>query len=1153
MATPPRPTVAIVANKPDPTSGAVASPNFGHLVEVVPLLALEGAKAERYVFSDPITALFKLRHFAEVLAQEVAASTGLYASTEEPQVDLLRRLKDAGIIDFEVADLFHALRKAGNLAVHENVGTQRDALHGLRIAWKLGTWFQRAFKDKNFKSGPFVPPPDPRQAEYALKEELAQLRQTLADHEAQVANLEATAKEQAELRARAKAEAKTAYEDLAVALELAGETEAKAARLEAEFKAKLAVVQAEAAAAPQAKAVALVQQAKDATAHLYLDESETRLLIDAQLVAAGWEADTVAISYRAGVRPTKGKNLAIAEWPTSSGPADYVLFAGLVPIAVVEAKRKAKDVVGAIEQSKRYSRDYNYAAVALAEGAPWGKYNVPFLFATNGRPFLRQIKTKSGIWFLDARRPTNHPRPLEGWYTPEGLQDLLGQDHDKAEAKLKTEPSNYLPLRDYQHEAIAAVEAAIASGKQDMLLAMATGTGKTRLALCLIYRLIKAGRFRRVLFLVDRTALGDQAHSAFKDVRLENLQALTDIYDVKGLGDLKPEPDTRLHVATVQGMVKRLMFPSDAEMPVPVDWYDCVVVDECHRGYSLDQEMSDTQLQYRSEADYISKYRRVLDHFDAVRIGLTATPALHTTEIFGAPIYEYGYRKAVIDGNLVDHEPPIRIRTHLNQHGIHWATGEEVAVFNTASSQVELFETPDEIDIEVEGFNTQVITEPFNQVVCDFLAKEIDPSLPGKTMIFCATDAHADLVVTLLKGAFADQYGAVEDDTVMKITGAADKPLDKLRLYKNERLPKVAVTVDLLTTGIDVPQITNLVFIRRVKSRILYEQMMGRATRLCDDLFGPGKHKEVFRIYDAVDLYKALEPYTAMKPVVTRPHLTFVQLVAELLTVPDEAHKQAVLDEIVVKLQAKKRRLKGPHAESFSTLAGMDPANVIGLLKGQDTAKAIDFFKTHGDVAPFLDKFRLNEGRSVLVSEHEDEFLDTERGYGDATRPEDYLAGFKAYIEANQNALAALLVVTQRPRDLTRKQLRELRLKLDQAGYPESSLRTAWAQVSNQDIAASIIGFIRQQALGSPLMPYEQRVDRALQRVLGSQVWTLPQRQWLDRIAKQLKAEVVVDRDALEHGEFKTHGGFVRLNKVFDGKLEQVLGTLHEELWRDAA
>ncbi len=1129
-------------------SAGLVSPNFAHLAKAVPLLALHGVKAERFVFDEPVTALFKLRQFGEVLAQEAAANVGLYTSADEQQLDLLRRLKDARVIDYEVADLFHALRKAGNLAVHDNQGTQRDALHGLRIAWRLGVWFQRAFKDRGFKSGPFVPPPDPREADYAIKTELAELRQRLAEHEAEVTQLRVTAEQEAELRAEAAAQARAAYEDVAVALGLAEESEAKAARLEAEFRERLIALQAEVSAAPKGAVDAALQQAQDATEQLDLDESETRLLIDAQLRAAGWEADSAALTYKAGVRPTRGKNLAIAEWPTSpKGRADYILFAGLTPIGVVEAKRKAKDVAGAIEQSKRYSREYTFTGERPADGAPWGEFQLPFLFATNGRPFLRQLASKCGIWFLDARQSTNHPRPLEGWYTPEGLLELLKQDLSKADAKLRAESSAYLPLRDYQHDAIEAVEKTIASGKRDMLLAMATGTGKTRLALCLIYRLIKAGRFRRVLFLVDRTALGEQAHNAFKDVRLENLQTMTEIYDVKGLGDLRPEADTRLHVATVQGMVHRLMYSPDNADPVPVDWYDCVVVDECHRGYALDREMTDSQIEYRSEEDYISKYRRVLDHFDAVRIGLTATPALHTTQIFGAPIFQYGYRQAVIDGHLADHEPPIRILTRLNQEGIHWKEGEKVTTFDTGTGALDLFTVRDEIDIEVDGFNVRVLTENFNRVVCDCLAQEIDPSLPGKTMVFCATDSHADTVVTLLKQAFTEVYGEVEDDAVMKITGAADKPLDKLRRYKNERLPKVAVTVDLLTTGIDVPEITNLVFLRRVKSRILYEQMMGRATRLCPDI-----GKEFFRIYDAVDLYAALEPYTAMKPVVTRPDISFAQLVEELLRVPDEAHKKAVLDEFVAKLQAKKRRLKGKHLESFVTLAGMEPQGVLKLLKGGDPGEATAFFETHPGLASFLDKFKSTEGQSILVSDHDDELLDIERGYGEATRPEDYLAGFKAFIDANKNALDALLVVTQRPRDLTRQQLRELSLKLDEAGYRESALRAAWAQVSNQDIAASILGFIRQQALGSALVPYEQRVDRALLRVLASQAWTAPQRQWLERIGKQLKAELVVDRDALDRGQFKAQGGFARLNKVFGGKLEQVLGDLHEELWKDA-
>ena len=250
--------------------------------------------------------------------------------------------------------------------------------------------------------------------------------------------------------------------------------------------------------------------------------------------------------------------------------------------------------------------------------------------------------------------------------------------------------------------------------------------------------------------------------------------------------------------------------------------------------------------------------------------------------------------------------------------------------------------------------------------------------------------------------------------------------------------------------------------------------------------------------------------------------------------------------------ETKKRRIRGEHLESFLTLAGQEPHEVIALLKGGDATKAAAFFHEHPGVAAFLDKFKPTGGRDVLVSDHEDEFIDTERGYGTATKPEDYLEGFRAYLEAHKNDIEALMVVMQRPRDLSRQQLRELKLKLDEAGYPVSSLRTAWAQMSNQDIAASIIGFIRQQALGTPLVPYDQRVDQALQRVMASQSWTTPQRRWLERIGKQMKVETIVDREALDRGQFKAEGGFNRLNKVFGGKLEQVLGEIHEELWKDA-
>jgi type I restriction enzyme R subunit len=579
-----------------------------------------------------------------------------------------------------------------------------------------------------------------------------------------------------------------------------------------------------------------------------------------------------------------------------------------------------------------------------------------------------------------------------------------------------------------------------------------------------------------------------------------------------------------------------------------VDVYDCIVIDECHRGYGLDQEMSDTELSLseygiRSQSDYISKYRRVLEHFDCTKIGLTATPAAHTTEIFGAPIYTYSYREAVIDGNLIDHEPPINLTTKLAENGIHWEKGAQVSLFDPETASQDLIELEDEVDIEIDAFNRTVVTENFNRVICAELAKEIDPSGYGKTLIFCATDFHADMVVRLMKAALAEQYGEVDDDAVVKITGSADKPQQLFRRYKNEQLPNIAVTVDLLTTGVDVPKIVNLVFLRRVKSRILYEQMIGRATRLCPEI-----EKESFRIFDAVALYEALESYTQMKAVVTNPKLGFSQLVRELTEVKEHAERQLALDQLVAKLQRKKQRLKGESLYRFNTLAGMEPKELTEHLKTSTPEQAAQWFAEH---PLFLDCLEegTGESRPLFISDHEDELLRVERGYGKGSKPEDYLEAFERYVRGQLNQLPALIVIAQRPRELTRKQLKELALALDSAGFNEKALQIAWRDKTNEDIAAGIIGFVRKAALGDPLIAYEERVERALKKILASRAWTEPQRKWLGQIGKQLKKERVIDRLSFDEGQFASEGGYARWNKKFDGKLETLLGELADDIW----
>lgn len=1128
-----------------------SSVNFEFLARHDPILSRLAGLSELYAHSDPNTALFKLRQFSEVLLQRVAASAGIVPPQDNSQLSLIRELSGHGVLPREAAELFHILRQSGNRAAHELAGTVGDVIEQLKIARELGVWFHRTFADSSFRAGPFTRPQPPANPAAELAQQLESLRAEAEEqrHRLEEAGLAAELAE--ELREEAESRAARAEEERELALGFAGEFETLLAQERARLQAELAAIRAQAPSTGEQLAL-LRSRARDAAELMQLDERGARALIDQQLRDAGWEADTQRLRFGTGTRPESGRNMAIAEWPTDTGPADYVLFVGTTPLAVVEAKRANINVPGALDQSQRYSRGFQNQGSDSVPGAPWGDYCVPFVYSTNGRPYLRQVAERSGIWFVDARRPTNHPRALQAWHSPTGLKEMFEQDQAAAEHAIREESHNDLPLRDYQRDAVRSVEDALLAGRRSILVAMATGTGKTRTAVALLYRILKAGLFRRVLFLVDRNALGDQALGNFASIRFEGTYTFTETYEVTAV-DIPADEDTIVDISTVQGMVRRTLYADPSDAP-PIDAYDCIIVDECHRGYALDRELSEAELLFRDESDYISKYRRLVEYFDAVKVGLTATPAQHTVNIFGQPVFQYSYRQAVIDGWLVDHEPPTRIVTALAEDGITWTAGSEVLVLDTQRAQIDAFETPDEIRMDVEEFNRRVVTENFNRVVCQELARHIDPEAAGKTLVFCVNDNHADMVVRLLKDAFEDRYGEVHDDAVKKITGAADRPAELIRRYKNERLPAVAVTVDLLTTGIDVPEIVNLVFLRRIRSRILYEQMLGRGTRLRPDLYGPGADKTVFRIYDAVDLYSALQAYTDMKPVVVNPSISFAQLVAELAEVNDADLRRTIAEQLIAKLRRNAVRLERSRGDDVEHLTGMRADDLADYFASVEPDEVSHFFQERHSLAQLLDEYRAGRPMRLLISEHHDEIRRVEHGYGHGRRPDDYLEGFAEFIRTHVNEMPAIQVVLQRPRDLTRHDLRELALALDAQGYSEQTLRTAWRDTTNQDIAATIIGHIRRAALGEPLVPYEQRVRRAVDVILASRTWTQPQRQWLVRIAEQMMRETVVDRNAIDSGEFRAAaGGYRRLNRIFDEQLDEVLAQLHDQVWRESA
>jgi len=1078
--------------------------NFEFLSRYWPALAQIGAAAESYVYSDANACLYKLGMFGERLILEIFA----FEHIKEPSIDnthanRIRLLKREGLIPKKIDDILYALRKTRNDAVHAGADSVEDAKTLLSMTYNLAVWFMEVYGDWGYIAPAFVMPENVVQPDY-----------------------ESIIKEQEE----------------------------KIAALSKQ-------VEAVSTAASTKTSKERAEKGETASESMELSEAETRYLIDEQLRKFGWEVDTNTLRYSKGTRPQKGRNLAIAEWPTDSavgknGYADYALFVGLKLVGIVEAKKAAIDIPSVIDhQCKEYAKGIKGEHQEYIINQ-WGVYKVPFVFATNGRKYLKQIETKSGIWYLDLRSGANAPKALQGWISPQGLVEQLEKDIAAANAALQNTPFDLLRdpdglnLRKYQINAIEAAEQAVIDGKQTVLLSMATGTGKTRTILGMIYRFIKSDRFKRVLFLVDRTALGEQAEDVFKEVKIEELMTLDSIYNIKGLDEKEIDRETKIHIATVQSLVKRILYPEGDTMPSVTD-YDLIVVDEAHRGYILDKEMSETEMLYRNQDDYISKYRTVIEYFDAVKIALTATPALHTTEIFGKPVFNYSYREAVIDGYLVDHDAPHNIRTKLRVEGIKYEKGEQLAIYDPVTGEVlNSAELEDDMKFEIDTFNRQVITENFNRTVLNEIAWDLNPDGQGKTLIYAVDDNHADLIVKILKEIYAE--GGVDNDTVMKITGSVaggnkKKISEAIKRFKNESLPKIVVTVDLLTTGIDVPEITTLVFMRRIKSRILFEQMLGRATRLC-----PSIGKTHFEIYDPVGVYESLQDVSNMKPVVTNPSTSFEDLMKGLEVATTDEQLAYQINLIVAKLQRKRRNISEKALEQFANLTGSKDLGAFAEHLNSSTIKeATAELLGHREAFSVLDKDRPHSKSPRIIDNHPDVVIDHTRGYGEGQKPEDYLEAFKDFINSNMNAIAALRMVCTRPSELTREALKSLKLELDRHDFTEKQLNSAWNEMTNQDIVADIIAFIRQQALGSALVGHEQRVKHAFAKLRMNHEFNKTQLDWLKRIEKVLLEESVLDEQIFEVGAFKNAGGFTIIDRRFGGKLREIMTELNEYLYDD--
>jgi type I restriction enzyme R subunit len=879
-----------------------------------------------------------------------------------------------------------------------------------------------------------------------------------------------------------------------------------------------------------------------------LDEEATRKrLIEKALHEAGWPVEAYAENKKYGTA-------AVSEYETITGPADYVLFHEARAVAAVEAKKLGLGPQNVLVQAQRYARGFR------GGDFKFGEFHLPFVYSTNGKAF----------WFQDLRAENSRSRQVAKFHTPDALEEFLTRDRTSAVGWLENNPNDNQFLRPYQLEAIDSIERALRSGKREMLLAMATGTGKTFVAVSLIYRLLKSGFAKRILFLVDRRALAAQAVGAFGSFEPEpglKFDRIYEVYSQKFRREDMPEeykfeptvippdyltdprPDHAfVYICTIQRMRiylfgKSSVFEqtsgeiedeSDADViPIPIHVFDCVVADECHRGYTSTEE---------------SKWREVLDHFDAVKIGLTATPAAHTVAYFRDVVYRYDYERAVREGFLVDYDA-VSVRSDITMKGLFLREGERVAFVDTGSGvrtydaleDERYFETTDlEEKVTAPDRNRRIVKE-----VADYIRRqEKELGRFPKTLFFAVNDlphvSHADWLVDILR----DEFGR-GDALVAKITGSptVDRPLQRIREFRNRPIPAIAVTVDMLTTGVDIPRLENLVFLRPVRSRILFAQMLGRGTRTCEEL-----NKTHFTVFDCfggtlLEYFRDSTDFTVDPP--TKPTRSIKEIVDAIHGNRDRDYNVRVL---VKRLRRIEKNVSGEGRKLFEAFV---PDGDIGSfatgLPGQlerswaETMKLLmdEDFQTLLENYPRADRTFIEAllAQDVVTSDYVFKTAD-----GRTLRRQDYLLAFEDFVRANRDQVDALRVLLNKPAGFRTGDLADLRKKLEARPerFTEENLRRAY-----QKELADIISMVRHAALGDPLHTAEERVDRAITDIRQGKQFTAEQERWLELIRNHLVRELLIDEQDFALLPFSRHGGWTKADGVFKGQLPALLQEIN--------
>ncbi|MCZ2101377.1 MAG: DEAD/DEAH box helicase family protein [Chitinophagales bacterium] len=910
--------------------------------------------------------------------------------------------------------------------------------------------------------------------------------------------------------------------------------------------------------------------------------------IDKQLIACGWIIQSIKqINLNAGI------GVAVREYLTDVGPADYVLFVGGKPCGIIEAKREEEGHRMNVHEAQ--GEDYAKAKLKHLNNEP-----LPFVY----------ISTGEVTRFTNFTDPKPRAREVFSFHRPETLREWLKQDKSLRRRLLDLPILHTDGLRDCQINAITNLEKSFKENRPRALVQMATGSGKTFTAITTIYRLLKYAKAKRVLFLVDTKNLGEQAEQEFMSfVPNDDNRKFTELYSVQRLKSSYIASDSQVCISTIQRLYSVLkgtdleetaeeenpnewkyqpkeIPPIEYDPKMPIEFFDFIVIDECHRSiYNL--------------------WKQVLEYYDAFEIGLTATPDKRTIGYFDQNLVsEYSHEMAVADGVNVGYDVFI-IDTKVTQQGATIWKGEYIEHRErlTRRKRMEMQDEDEayskqQLDKDVVNPNQiRTIIRTFKEYLPSIFKDRYDKDgnfeVP-KTLIFAKTDSHANDIIDIVREEFNE-----ENKFCKKITYNSEDPKSTLAQFRNDYHPRIAVTVDMIATGTDVKPLECLLFMRDVKSKNYFEQMKGRGTRTIDldslqKVTPTAKFtKDHFVIVDAIGVTKSLK--TDSRPLEKKPGVPLKELLqaiavgardeelftslANRLTRLDKQISEKEKKQFAEKANGKtvsqvvKDLLNAYNPDTLediehqvrTEMMGAAPVEIEAVIQEKTEALQNEAAKVFtGELNSYIENVRKAHEQKIDLT-NPDEVIQVGWDKDNAQKAEELISSFAEWMLENKDELTALQIFYNQPyrrRELTYTMIKEVLEKL-QTDKPLLAPMNVWRAYETLDQCngspknelTAIVSLIRKITdIDATLTSYDKTVDKNFQEWIFKKnagqhnAFNEEQMQWLRMIKDYVINSFHIEKDDFDLNPFNAQGGLGRFYQLFGEQTEEIINELNEVL-----